>query len=152
MANSLAAGLTMTLPEEQIQSLSPTALAYIGDAVYELFVRGSFLLPPKRINDYHRQVVSQVRAERQAYQVEQLSPWLTEAEHDILRRGRNASSRGPKRIDGQIYQRATGFETLVGYLYLTNPVRLAELLAQVNLVDPEPPNSGEVNIKVDHHR
>jgi ribonuclease-3 family protein len=108
------------------------ALAYIGDAVYELFVRGIFLLPPKRIQVFHQQVVNQVRAEQQAHQAQQLLPLLTEAEQDLLRRGRNASSRGPRRVDSQIYQQSTGFEALIGYLYLTDPPRLAELLSALN--------------------
>ncbi len=126
----------MALSPEQINALSPVALAYIGDAVYELFVRGSFLLPPKRIQAFHQQVVNQVRAEQQAQRVQQLLPLLSEAEQDWLRRGRNASSRGPRRIDSQIYQQATGFETLVGYLYLTNPDRLVELLSTLDLSGP----------------
>ncbi|MGB6013580.1 MAG: ribonuclease III domain-containing protein [Nodosilinea sp.] len=54
-----------------------------------------------------------------------------------MRRGRNASSRGPKRVDSQIYQQATGFEALVGYLYLTNPSRLADLLSALDLSTTE---------------
>jgi len=126
----------LALSPEQVNSLSPVALAYIGDAVYELFVRGMFLLPPKRIQAFHQQVVNQVRAERQAHQVQQLMPLLTEAEQDMLRRGRNASSRGPRRIDSQIYQQSTGFEALVGYLYLTDPGRLVDLLSALDLSAP----------------
>ncbi|WP_340627215.1 Mini-ribonuclease 3 [Nodosilinea nodulosa] len=127
----------MAISPAQVQSLSPVALAYIGDAVYELFVRGAFLLPPQRIQAFHRRVVNQVRAEQQAYQVQQLMPLLTAAEQDLLRRGRNASSRGPRRVDSQIYQQATGFEALVGYLYLTNPVRLVELLSVLDLTSTD---------------
>ncbi len=123
----------MALTPEQINSLSPVALAYIGDAVYELFVRGMFLLPPKRIQVFHQQVVNQVRAEQQAHQVQRLLPLLTEAEQDLLRRGRNASSRGPRRVDSQIYQQSTGFEALIGYLYLSDPARLMELLGGLDL-------------------
>ncbi|GEM_PF-373772 len=126
----------MALTSQQVQELSPTALAYLGDAVYELYVRGLFLTPPKRIQAYHRQVVSLVRAEQQAAHIEQLTPLLTAAEKDILRRGRNASGRGPRRIDGPTYQQATGFETLVGYLYLTDPDRLADLLSQIPTLSP----------------
>lgn len=126
------------LTPEQVNALSPVALAYIGDAVYELFVRGMFLFPPKRIQAFHQQVVSQVRAEQQDYQVQQLTPLLTEAEKDLLRRGRNASSRGPRRVDSQIYQQSTGFEVLVGYLYLTNPARLVELLSALTFDSPQP--------------
>ncbi|WP_228038118.1 ribonuclease III domain-containing protein [Nodosilinea sp. LEGE 06152] len=128
----------MSLSPEQARALSPVALAYIGDAVYELFVRSAFLQPPKRIQAFHQQVVNQVRAEQQAYQVQRLMPLLTEVEQDLLRRGRNASSRGPKRVDSQIYQQATGFEALVGYLYLTNPARLVELLSTLNLGSEDP--------------
>jgi ribonuclease-3 family protein len=121
------------LTPEQINALSPVALAYIGDAVYELFVRSQFLLPPKRIQAFHQQVVNQVRAEQQARQVQDLLPLLTEAEQDWLRRGRNASPRGPRRVDSHVYQQATGFETLVGYLYLSDPARLMELLGSLDL-------------------
>lgn len=130
-------GSARSLTPEQVNALSPVALAYIGDAVYELFVRGMFLFPPKRIQAFHQQVVSQVRAEQQAYQVQQLTPLLTEAEQDLLRRGRNASSRGPRRVDSQIYQQSTGFEALVGYLYLTDPARLVELLSTLTFDSPQ---------------
>lgn len=123
----------MALTPEQVNALSPVALAYIGDAVYELFVRSSFLLPPKRIQVFHRQVVNQVRAEQQAYQVDLLLPLLTPAEQDLLRRGRNASSRGPRRVDSRVYQQSTAFEALIGYLYLTDPGRLAALLGTLDL-------------------
>lgn len=125
-----------TLSQEQVQALSPVALAYIGDAVYELFVRRAFLLPAKKINTYHRQVVSQVRAEQQALWVEQLAPQLTPLEQELIRRGRNASPRGPKRLNASIYQQATGFEALIGYLYLTDPARLADLLGYIDLSLP----------------
>jgi ribonuclease-3 family protein len=130
----------MELSEQQLRSLSPVALAYVGDAVYELFVRGALLVPPKRIRAYHHQVVSQVRAEQQSFYLQQLSPHLTEAEQDILRRGRNASSRSPKRLDSQTYQQATGFEALIGYLYLTDLDRLMDLLGQLDITStPDSP-------------
>ena len=117
----------------QIQQLSPVALAYLGDAVYELYIRSRYLLPPKRVESYHRQVVSQVRAESQAQHLRSLEPHLTETELVILRRGRNAASGGPKRVSPDIYQQATSLETLMGYLYLTDPQRLSQLLAQLEL-------------------
>ncbi len=121
------------LPAAQARGLSPVALAYMGDAVYELYVRSQFLLPPKRIQDYHNAVVEQVKAEQQAHWAEQLAPHLTVIEQDVFRWGRNASSRGPKRLDGAIYQQATGLETLIGYLYLTDPDRLGQLLGYLNI-------------------
>lgn len=116
----------------QIERLSPIALAYIGDAVFELYVRTQFLLPPKRMADYHSQVVTQVRAESQAVHLTRLLPDLTDAEKEILRRGRNACITKPRRLDRHTYQQATGFEALIGYLHLTDPPRLQELLAKLN--------------------
>ena len=121
----------------QIERLSPIALAYIGDAVYELYVRTKFLNPPKRMADYHSQVVTQVRAESQAVHLSVLLPLLTDLEQDILRRGRNACTTKPRRLDRHTYQQATGFETLIGYLHLTDERRLAELLSKLefSLID-----------------
>ena len=118
-----------------IQRLSPASLAYLGDAVYELYIRTCYLLPPRRIGDYHQQVVSQVRAESQAKTLRSLEPYLTASELEILRRGRNAATGHPRRLDPKIYQQATSLETLLGYLYLTDPQRLTQLLAHLDL-DP----------------
>lgn len=115
----------------KLNQLPISSLAYLGDAVYELFIRLHCLLPPKRSQDFHNSVVAQVRAEAQANHLASIEPELTELELDILRRGRNAASAGPKRLGGDIYQRATSFETLVGYLYLTDPVRLARLFEKL---------------------
>jgi ribonuclease-3 family protein len=101
--------------------------------VYELFIRTAYLLPPQRIATYHRQVVAQVRAEQQAAHLDYLIPHLTEQEQQILRRGRNAATRPPQRLDPGVYQRASSLETLIGYLYLTNPPRLSELLDYLQL-------------------
>jgi len=117
----------------EIQRLSPAALAYLGDAVYELYIRRRCLLPPKRSEVYHQQVVSHVRAETQASHLRSLMPYLSESEHEFLKRGRNAASNRPKRLDPEVYQLATSLEALVGYLYLTDPTRLFELLDFLDL-------------------
>ncbi|WP_144054407.1 Mini-ribonuclease 3 [Pleurocapsa sp. PCC 7319] len=122
----------MTNQLSQIERLSPIALAYIGDAVYELFVRTNLLMPPKRMADYHSQVVTQVRAESQAVHLSFLLPYLTDSEKEILRRGRNACVSKPSRLSRHTYQQATGLEALIGYLHLTNPERLQELLAKLD--------------------
>jgi ribonuclease-3 family protein len=119
----------------KIQQVSPASLAYLGDAVYELYIRTYYLLPPKRICDYHHQVVAQVRAESQANHLRSLEPHLTAPELEILRRGRNAVTGSPRRLEPKTYQQATSLETLMGYLYLTNPQRLTQLLAHLDL-DP----------------
>lgn len=113
---------------ETIDQLSPAFLAYIGDAVYELYVRTCYLLPPRKVRDYHDQVVAQVRAETQARALQKLTPYLTTVEQDIVRRGRNAATGCPRRLKPEIYQQATSLETLIGYLYLQDTDRLSELL------------------------
>jgi ribonuclease III family protein len=121
------------LTPAQVKQLSPAALAYIGDAVYELHVRLSYLMPPKRLQAYHSQVVAQVRAESQANHLRSLEPYLTIAELEISKRGRNAVSKRPRRVALDVYQSATSLETLMGYLYLTDPQRLAQLFAKLDL-------------------
>lgn len=116
-----------------IRLISPIALAYIGDAVYELYVRTHFLWPPQRINSYHQSVVAQVKAEQQALYLAQITPQLNEAEQNIVRRGRNASPKRHRRVSPDVYQQATGFETLMGYLYLVDGARLFELLQGLQL-------------------
>mgnify|MGYP002783869880 CR=1 FL=1 len=125
--------LTEVCSATQIPQLSPLALAYLGDAVYELYIRSRYLWPPKRSQDYHNQVVAQVRAETQAKHLRSLIPYFTPAELEILRRGRNAATSGPKRVEREIYQHATSLETLIGYLYITDPQRLNQLLAKLEL-------------------
>ena len=120
------------LTSAQVQLLSPAVLAYVGDAVYELYIRAYYLIPPRRLQTYHNQVVDQVRAESQALHLKSLEAYLTPAEQEILRRGRNAASKGPKRVAPEIYQQATSLETLIGYLYLTDPKRLVDLLSRLD--------------------
>ncbi|WP_159790367.1 Mini-ribonuclease 3 [Sodalinema gerasimenkoae] len=127
--------LQTSLTPQQLRQLSPTSLAYLGDAVYELYVRQRYLFPPRRTHRYHQQVVAQVRAERQAEQLHLIETDLTDEERDVIRRGRNATVRPPKRLDPKTYQEATGLEALIGYLYLTDSERLFELLSRFNFED-----------------
>ncbi|BAY25265.1 ribonuclease III [Calothrix sp. NIES-2100] len=128
---------TFQLPEQisvsQVQQISPAALAYVGDAIYELYVRMFYLMPLQRPDTYHRLVVAQVRAEKQALHLRSLRPHLRDSELDIVRRGRNAAAGRSKRVDPEIYQQATSLETLIGYLYLTDFPRLTELLQKLHL-------------------
>ena len=116
-----------------IERISPAAWAYLGDAVYELYVRSSYLVPPRRLQAYHELVVGQVRAETQARHLRSLSPYLNSTELAIVKRGRNAAAGRSKRADPEIYQQASSLETLIGYLYLTDPERLTEVLALLEL-------------------
>ncbi|MGF1487006.1 MAG: Mini-ribonuclease 3 [Prochloraceae cyanobacterium] len=117
----------------QIKQLSPASLAYLGDAVYELYIRTYYLLPSRRIANYHDRVVKQVRAETQAAHLNSILEGLNDKELEIVRRGRNAANRGRRGLDKQIYQQATSLETLLGYLYINNPDRLRELLERLEL-------------------
>ena len=121
------------ITQKQLNAIAPISLAYIGDAVFELYVRSRLLMPFKRIRDYHQQVVSQVKAEQQSCYVDVLLPHLNEAEKDILRRGRNATTGRHRRAKGQDYQKATGLESLIGFLYLSDPHRLMTLLNQLEI-------------------
>lgn len=123
----------LSVSSGQLQEIPPIALAYLGDAVYELFIRSYYLLPPKRSHQYHNLVVAQVRAETQAMHLRSLTPHLNSTELEIVRRGRNAATRHPKRVEPEIYQQATSLETLMGYLYLTDCQRLHQLLQQLHL-------------------
>ena len=111
--------------------LGPLQLAWLGDAVWELHQRLRQCQRPGRSADLHRAVVAAVRADAQALALEQLEPLLREQELDWVRRGRNRAGRGPRAGEAGVYGRATGFETMVGWLFLQNPSRLAELLDQL---------------------
>ena len=80
-----------------------------------------------RSKDLHNAVVGEVNASSQARAISKIEPFLSEIEKDLLRKGRNKAGRGPKNVDAATYGIATGFETIVGWLFLKNPNRLADL-------------------------
>ena len=111
--------------------LSPLALAFVGDGVYDLFVRERLVCeanrPVKKLNE---EKVSIVRCSSQAKLVEKLMPILTEEELDVLKRGRNAHTQHiQKNATSADYHSATALEALLGYLYLAGRIeRIRELL------------------------
>ena len=110
----------MDFSEEELRGLSSLALAHVGDAVYELLVRG-YLVRSGRATarDLHRETVRLVRAGAQASGLEKLRPLLTEAELAVCRRARNAHSHlPPKSASPGEYHAATALEALFGALYL----------------------------------
>lgn len=114
------------------EQLPALALAYIGDAVYELYVRTKLVNDGVlKVNELHREATKYVRASSQARVMEVLNEQLTDLEDGVMRRGRNAKSgTSPKNADIIDYRKSTGFEALVGYLYLKGEnERLKELLA-----------------------
>ena len=110
---------------------SPLALAYIGDAVYELIVRDRIVREGSRqVNKLHHEAVHYVNAGAQSKLILKMQPLLTPQELRIYKRGRNAVSHTvPKNQDVADYRRATGFEALVGWLFLNGSYeRILELL------------------------
>lgn len=112
---------------------SPATLAYIGDAVYELIVRMQVAADGGSSGLLHGRAVRLVSAKAQAKALHELESTLTKDEYDWYRRGRNVRPHSrPKHAEAVDYRIATGFETLIGYLYLTGQTeRLDELTAQV---------------------
>ncbi|MEW5323230.1 Mini-ribonuclease 3 [Geobacillus thermoleovorans] len=107
-----------------VKQLNGLALAYIGDAVYEVYVRRHLLAGGSvRPHELHRRAVRYVSARAQAQVILALldEGVLTEEEKDIVRRGRNAKSGTiPKNTDVQTYRHSTAFEALIGYHFLVN--------------------------------
>lgn len=115
-------------PQElDAHTLSPLALAFVGDGVYSLMVRERLLSEANRpVNDLHRLAVRDVRAEAQSAAMDRLLPVLTEEEVAVFKRGRNAHTAR----SGADYHRATGLEALFGWLYLSGRIhRVRELFA-----------------------
>lgn len=105
--------------EAEVRELSPLALAYIGDACFEILVRSEILDVRKNPNKLHRESIRFVRAKSQRELFEKIEEILTEEEIKIFKRGRNAKSHTvPKNADPIDYRIATGVEALFGYLYL----------------------------------
>jgi len=119
--------------ENALRECPPLILAYIGDAVFELMVRTHIVeIGHRKIKDIHLDTVAMVKADSQAHIIRQIIDELSEAEQDIVRRGRNTHSHAPKNADIQAYRMSTGFEALLGYLYLKgDEERLSYLLKRV---------------------
>ena len=120
-----------TLSEHEAQSMSALTLAYVGDAVHSMYVRQQLALESDyKIDTLHRMASSKVKASAQAELSESLLDNLTEAEKSVYLRGRNASlHHKAKNQTAADYRKATGFEAVLGYLYLTGQYeRLQDIL------------------------
>lgn len=113
-------GAALRLQEVDVRTYSPLVLAYIGDVVYELAVRSLVVNHGSmQVNKMHKKSASLVKAETQAKLIKVLAEQLTEEEHMVYKRGRNARSATVAKHATMIdYRMATGFEALIGYLYL----------------------------------
>ena len=123
------------LPLKDIHAYSPLTLAYIGDSIYDLVIRTMHVEEGnKSVNRLHYQTSRLVRAHAQSAMMEYLLPELTEEETAVYKRGRNAKSYTmAKNATVADYRRATGFEALMGWLYLTDQTERMLSLIKIGL-------------------
>ncbi|HZK42996.1 MAG TPA: ribonuclease III domain-containing protein [Syntrophomonadaceae bacterium] len=121
-----------TVDENILREYSATVLAYIGDAVFELVVRNHVVAKGNRkVKDIHLATVAMVKAESQAQIIKEIFGELTDDEQSVVMRGRNSKSTPPKHTDPKDYAMSTGFEALIGYLYLKgDEARIEELISR----------------------
>jgi len=108
--------------KDEARMLNPLQLAIIGDAVFEIFVRNYILTKNTALsaNKIHVKAIGYVKAKSQSNIMHEIEGFLNEEEEAVYKRGRNAKSPTvPKNAEVRDYRMATGFEALVGYLYLT---------------------------------
>ena len=133
---SLRFGIRME--EHDALQMNALQLAYAGDTVWEMIVRIELISRGYTVRHMHQHCVSMVNARSQARILEALSEKLTETEKEIARRGRNAHAKhpSPKHQHPDDYAASTGFEALLGFLYLTGQdARISELVDEIRKVD-----------------
>ena len=121
---------TAPLTPEEARLMNPLQLAYMGDTVWELLIRSRAMARRLTVRHMHLAAVSGVNAKAQAEALARIADALTDAEADVVRRGRNAHPHhaSPKHQDPADYKAATGLEALIGYLYASGQEeRLMEL-------------------------
>lgn len=123
--------MNITKSKKEIELMSPLVWAYVGDCVYDLYIR-SYLVNNTQLKPHslHIETIKYVKAKAQSEILKNLEQDLTEEEKDIVRRARNTQNYHlPKNASIQEYMYATAFEGLIGYLYLTKQIkRLKEVL------------------------
>ncbi|MEA3423449.1 MAG: ribonuclease III domain-containing protein [Bacillota bacterium] len=125
-----------SISESELRRMSPIQLAYLGDVIYEFYIRNYALVVNKnRIKEVNKFVVNFVRASAQAHAVMNLKEFLSEDEWGIVKWGRNQkTASSPKNASISQYKYATGFETLIGYLYLKNEKDRLEVIISEAIV------------------
>ncbi len=114
--------------EDEVKTLSPLVTAYIGDAYFHLYVRTRLLNVTRKISKLHDLSAKIVSAVAQAEAYQKIEMQLTDNEREIFRRGRNAKSHAPRSATIEEYHASTGFENLLGELFLRkNFSRLDEI-------------------------
>ncbi len=102
-------------------------LAWLGDSVWELHQRLRHVHFPQKSRELHLSVVNEVKAQAQSKSLDSIEHLLKPFEINLIKRARNKTKRFPKSSDPVIYSRATGFETLIGWLFLKDPKRLSKI-------------------------
>ena len=115
------------VPHVSSQEIGVIQLAWLGDSVWELHQRLRYVHIPLKSKELHLSVVNEVKAQAQSKSLDGIEHLLNTFEIDLVRRARNKTKRFPKSSDPSIYSRATGFETLIGWLFLKDPKRLSKI-------------------------
>lgn len=118
------------------QDVNILVLAYLGDAVYELWVRRHLLEQGiEKVDEMHKKAVHYVQAQTQADILRSLMDELDETETDVVKRGRNAKGHYPRNVDVVTYRHSTAFEALIGYWQLTGQeTRMNEILNRIDSI------------------
>ena len=115
------------VPHGSPEDIGVIKLAWLGDSVWELHQRLRYVHFPLKSKELHLSVVNEVKAISQAKSLQDIEHLLDSFEIDLVRRARNKTKRFPKSADPVIYSKATGFETLIGWLFLKDPNRLSKI-------------------------
>ena len=121
------------VPYGSPEEIGVIQLAWLGDSVWELHQRLRYVHFPLKSKELHLSVVNEVKAKSQSKSLSQIEHLLNTNEIDLIRRARNKTKRHPKFADPTIYSRATGFETLIGWLFLKDPQRLSALFEHLEI-------------------
>ena len=121
------------VPYGSPEDIGVIQLAWLGDSVWELHQRLRHVHLPLKSKDLHLSVVNEVKAKSQSESLSQIEHLLNDFEIDLIRRARNKVRRHPRSTDPSVYSRATGFETLIGWLFLKDPNRLSTFLDYLDI-------------------
>ena len=123
------------IPDVDIRTYSPLTLAFIGDGIYDLIIRTMIVgMGNTRASQLHQHTSHLVKAHSQSVMIEHMLPHMTDEEAAVYKRGRNAKSPTmAKNATMGDYRRATGFEALMGYLYLSDRLERIVDLIQIGL-------------------
>ena len=134
------------MKEVNVNTYSPLTLAYIGDCIYDLIIKSLIVNQGnKQVNKLHKEASSLVQASTQSLMMRTMQEHLTEEEHAIYKRGRNSKSVSPAKNQSITdYRRATGFEALLGYLYLKKDWKRLLDLVKIGLDSLEEKENSEI--------